>query len=119
MGELVLASYTPHAILDILVGPVMTLLMLFGITLVGVGGFFFLRVFREYFRAKPFSKFEKKAAAAIQAVEMGWVAIACGPLLGFFVCLIELPFTLYLKKPDDDPFEPVQMLFITTGLVAV
>jgi hypothetical protein len=54
---------------------------LFGLTLICVGGFYFTRVIREYFRSKPFVAFEKKAASAIQAADMGWVALVCGPLV--------------------------------------
>jgi len=97
----------------------MVVLVLFGITLVGVGGFFLVRVFREYFRAKPFSAFEKKAAAAIQAADLGWLAIACGPLLGFFISLMGLPVGLLLRKPDDDPYEFPKMMILMIGVGAV
>jgi hypothetical protein len=86
-------------VLDLLEFAVFLFLILFGLTLVFVGGLFVLRIARECFRAKPFAAFEKKAAAAIQAADLGWLAIICGPLLGVFLLVPAVLISLCLGPP--------------------
>ncbi len=90
------AAYTPGMVLDLLGFVVVLFLVLFGLTLFCVGGFFCFRIVREYFRGKPFAAFEKKAAAAIQAADMGWLAIVCGPLVPVFIFLPSFLVSLFL-----------------------
>jgi hypothetical protein len=94
------------------------LLILFSITLISVGGFYFLRMIREYFRSKPFVAFEKKAAAAIQAADMGRVAIVCGPILGFAIAVPGLLLFLFVG-PDRDFHSPPLFLLFVVGVGAV
>jgi len=111
--------YTPRVILDLLGFAAVFILILFGITVVGVGGFFFVRMIGENLRAKPFRAFEGKARAAIQAADLGWVAIACGPLLGLFLSFaIILPVTLALSLTgaNRDPDGAMSISLILTGL---
>jgi len=71
----------------------------------------------ENLHAKLFHVFEKRARAAIPAADPGWVAIACGPLLGLIIFLTALPATLAfsLGGPHRDPYAAVKILFLLTG----
>jgi hypothetical protein len=113
------AMYTPRIILDSLGFAVSLFLVLFGLTLACVGGSFCLRILREYFRAEPFAAFEKKATAAIQAADLGWLAIICGPLLGVFCYLPAIPISLLVGPPSESPFEFPKMLALMAGVGAV
>ena len=75
---------------------VFLLLVLFGLTLFCVGGFFCFRIVREYFYGKPFAARETKAAAAIQTADLGWLAIICGPLVPVFILLPALAVSLFV-----------------------
>jgi hypothetical protein len=112
------AAYSP-GILDLLGFAAALLLILFGITLIGVGGFYFFRIIREYFRAKPFVAIERKAAAAMQAADLGWLAIVCGPLLGVVIFLLVLPLSLFLGPPPEGPLEIPKLLVLMVGIGAV
>ncbi len=105
-------------ILDFLGFAALLILILFGITLAGVGGFFLVRTIGENLREKPFRAFESRVKAAIQAADLGCLAIACGPLLGFFISLAILPVALELapREPHPDPHAAVMMLFLMTGV---
>jgi hypothetical protein len=87
-------AYTPPMTLRFIAFVLCLLIVLFAITLVAVGGFYLVRVRREYFRFKPFVAFDKKAKDALQAADLGWLAIICGPTLGLLMSL--LMFTLWL-----------------------
>jgi hypothetical protein len=80
-----------------LVFAVLLLLILFGMTSMAVGGFFFVRFVRSYLQGGPFLAVQKRVIAAIQATNLGWLALACGPLLGLILVLITLPITLPLS----------------------
>lgn len=114
------AAYTPGMVLDFLAFIVYLLLVLFGLTLVCVGGFFCLRIIREYFCGKPFAAFEKKATAAIQAADMGWIAIVCGPIFGLVIFLAVLPITLLMGPAPAHFYDiPVALiLMIALGAIA-
>ncbi len=112
-------AYTPRMVLELLGFAAVLLLVLFGLTLVCVGGFFCLRIIRDYFRSKPFATFEKKAAAAIQAADLGWLAIVCGPLLGLFLFSATLPITLFAGPAPDHFYEIPLSLLLLIGLGAV
>ena len=109
---------TPAVNLSNLVGTVMILLMLFGITLIGVGGYFFLRVFRDYRVAKPAIAYEKKATAAIESATLGQVAVVCGPLLGLVVSFASLPLLLF-KEPRYGFYAAVKWVILMTAVGAV
>jgi hypothetical protein len=113
------AVYTPRMILDSLGFAVFLFLVLFGLTLICVGGFFCSRILREYFRAKPLAAFEKRAAAAIQSADLGWLAIVCGPLLGVFIFLPAVPISLLLEPLPESLFEIPKMLVLMAGVGAV
>jgi hypothetical protein len=113
------AAYTPRMMLDLIGFAVFLLLILFVLTLVCVGGFYVLRIIREYFCARPFAAFEKKAAAAIQATDLGWLAIVCGPLLGLFIFLPVLPISLFVGPAPDHFYEIPLFLLLLIGLGAL
>src|SRR5262245_22727680 len=77
--------------LVILIGFTSIALFLFGITSIAVGGFYFLRFVRTYFRGGRFFAAQKKAVAAVEATNLGWLAVACGPLVAISVALISFP----------------------------
>ena len=112
-------AYTAGMVLDLLGFVVVLLLVLFGLTLLCVGGFFGLRIVREYFGGKPFAAFEKKAAAAIQAADLGWLAIVCGPLVPALIFLPMLPLSLFFGPPDGSLLEMSKTLPIVVGVGAV
>ena len=74
------------------------LLILFGITLIGICASYFYDLIGEYFRGDPFSVIERKARAAIEAADLGWLAIASGPFVGLFCGSIFLPVDDWLKR---------------------
>lgn len=113
------AAYTPGMVLDLLGFVVFLFLVLFGLTLFCVGGFFCFRIVREYFRGKPFTAFETKAAAAIQAADMGWLAIVCGPLVPVFIFLPSFLVSLFLLSPDESLLEMSKMLPVMVGVGGV
>jgi hypothetical protein len=113
------SAYTPGMVLELLGFAVFLLLVLFGLTLLCVGGYFCVRIVREYFRSKPFATFEKKAASAIQAADMGWLALVCGPLVPALIFLLLLPLSLFVGPPDMSLLEMSKMLPIVVGVGAV
>jgi uncharacterized membrane protein YciS (DUF1049 family) len=113
------AAYTPTMVLHLIGFVVVLLLVLFGLTLICVGGYFCARIAREYFRSKPFAVFEKKATAAIQAADLGWLAIVCGPLVPVLIVLPMLSISLFVRPADGSPLEVFQMLPIVFGVGAV
>jgi hypothetical protein len=112
-------AYTPRMVLELIGFAAFLLLILFGLTLVCVGGFFCLRIVREYFGAKPFAAIEKKAGAAIQAANLGWLAIVCGPMFGLFLFLLVLPITLLVGLAPVHFYEIPLFLLMSIGLGAV
>jgi hypothetical protein len=113
------AAYTPGMMLDLLGFATALLLILFGITLIGVGGFYFFQIIRECFRAKPVVALEKKAAVAMQAADLGWLAIVCGPVFGVAIFSLVLLGTLFLGPPPEGRFEIPKLLVIMVGVGAV
>jgi hypothetical protein len=109
---------TPRLILDLLDFAVALFLILFGITLTGVGGYFFVRLFAQIRRGKPFQVFEQRASAALQAADLGWVAIACGPVLGFFISLITVSILVVSPAGESDRglVAAAGDVMLTTGL---
>ncbi len=77
--------------LVILLGFTSIALFLFGITLIAVGGFFFARFIASYLRGGPFRAAQKRAAAAVQAANLSWLSLACGPSVAIAVAMIRLP----------------------------
>ncbi len=73
-----------------LIGIAAVLSIIFGITFVGVASFFFVRLIGKQLGSKPSTTFQEKARAAFQAADLGWLALACGPLCGVLISLIEL-----------------------------
>jgi hypothetical protein len=104
-----------------LVFVVLLLSILFGITSMAVGGFFFVRFVGSYLQGGPFLAAQKRVLAAIQATNLGWLALACGPLLGLFIALISLPITLplSLRGSDHDRSLFVEMLRVMPGVGVV
>jgi hypothetical protein len=103
---------------------IILLLSLFGITFVGVCGFYFANLLREYFRGETVSMIEKKARSAINAADLGWLAIVSAPLLGLLIGAI-VTVTLSVMGVQDDPFLgyarfPLFMLVISSvaGVIA-
>jgi hypothetical protein len=96
---------------------VLFLLVLFGITSMAVGGFFLVRSVKSRLRGGPFLAAHKRVIAAVQATNLGWLALACGPLLGLFTVLISLPITLPLlmRGSDHDRDECVEILLVVPG----
>ena len=113
----ILATYTPRVILELLTFVPILLLILFGITTVGIGGFFLARVVVGSLGGKPYQAFQKRTLGAIQAGNLGWMAILCGPFLGLFVCLCTLPPMLF--EPGFTIVKFLQMILLMVGLGAV
>jgi hypothetical protein len=115
-----------HAV-EYVIGIATILAILFGITLVGVTGFFFLRLIANRPGSKPSTTFQQKARAAFQAADLGWLALVCGPLCGVLVLLIELTHWIFQSA---GPRTPAQyeityfgvaracMLMMAAGIVA-
>jgi hypothetical protein len=85
------AAYTARMMIEGVAVVATILLILFSITLISVGGFYFVRLIRVCFRSKPLAAFEHEAAAAIDAANLGMVAIICGPLYGIFALMVVIP----------------------------
>jgi hypothetical protein len=85
------------------------LLSLFGITLVGFCGYYFGHLLHEYFRGEHFAVIEQKARSAIEAADLGWVAILSAPLLGLFLGSFVIPVELWLKGAR--AADPVELWF--------
>ena len=83
------------------------LLILFGITLIGICASYFYDLIGEYFRGDPFSVIERKARAAIEAADLGWLAIASGPFVGLFCGSIFLPVDDWLKARPSGGSSPL------------
>jgi hypothetical protein len=112
------ATYTPRVIMELLVFVPMLLLILFGITAVGIGGFYFAQVLVSSLRGKPYQAFQKRTVAAIQAGNLGWMAIACGPILGLFLYLLTLPVMIMLPDFTLLAFAKGLLLITSIGTVA-
>jgi hypothetical protein len=82
MRSAILAMLTPGGILGILGAFGILSLILFGITLVFVAGFYFVRVIRAYLRLRRAGALQERAAGATQAGDLAWLAITCGPVIG-------------------------------------
>jgi hypothetical protein len=111
------ATYTPRVIIELLEFVPVLLLILFGITAVVISGFFLLQVVVTSLRGKPYHVFQKRAIAAIQAGNLGWMAIICGPFLAFFIALGTLP--LLFREPDFTMRSFAITLLIMIGVGAV
>src|SRR5262249_16428638 len=107
--------------LEILIGFASIALFLFGITSIAVGSFFFLRFVESYLRGGRFLAGQKKAVAAVQAADLGWLAVACGPLTAIAVALITLPTMAIIEHMSLRKliYETISMLFLMTGLGVV
>ena len=113
-----LAMWTPGLILEVLAFFGIVSLVLFGITLIAVGGFYFVRVVGAYLGRKRDSALQERASAAMQAGNLAWMAVVCGPLLGFFGGLIStLPAVMIERRMGF--LWHVEMLFLITGLGAL
>jgi hypothetical protein len=97
---------------------VILFLILFGITLAGVCGFYLARLAGVYLGGNPFSVIEKKGRAAMRAAHLGWVAMIAGPIVAFLISLATLP-QLHKSEPNRGVFRDVMLLFLITGLGAV
>jgi hypothetical protein len=113
----ILAAFTPRVLMNLLAIIPVVLLILFGITSVGVGAFFLFRVVVSSLRGKPYLAFQKRTLAAIQAGNLGWLALACGPLVGFFVCLCTFPAMILI--PDFTILKFAGMVLFMTALGAL
>ena len=107
--------------LVILIGFTSIALFLFGITSIAVGSFFFLRFVRSYLRGGRFLAGRKKAVAAVQAANLGWLAVACGPSVALVVALISLPIGAIIEHMTlrEIIYETISGLFLMTGLGVV
>lgn len=76
----------------------MLILVLFGITFFCICGSYFAGLIGEFFRGDVFAVVEQKARAAIEAADLGWVALVCGPFCGLFLGSIVLPSEDWLRK---------------------
>jgi hypothetical protein len=87
----ILATDTPRMVTDMLMGVPLILPILFGITSVGIGGFYLLQILGASLRRKPYRALQKRTIAAIQAGHLGRLAIACWPLLAIVMFILMLP----------------------------
>ncbi len=113
----ILATYTPRMTTDMLMAVPLILMIMFGITLVGIGGYYLIRVVGASLQGKPYQALQKRAIASIQAGNLGWMAIVCGPLFGLFLYLLTLPVMFTL--PDFTVIEFGKMILLMIGVGAV
>jgi hypothetical protein len=83
--------WSPGLILEAIVFFVMVSLILFAITLIGVGGFYLLRSLGRVVRGTASSGLRERQAASRESGGLARLALVCGPLLGLFLCLLILP----------------------------
>jgi hypothetical protein len=86
--------WTPHLIMESVAFAAVLILILFGITLICVAGYYFIRVAGSSLFGKPFTALQKRTAAAVQSANLSLMTVVCGPLIGLFICLISLPVML-------------------------
>jgi hypothetical protein len=106
--------WTPQLILGGLLFAVEVILILFGITLVFVAAFYFLRVVISSLRGKPFVAIQKRAAAAMQAGNLAWMAVICGPLVALFGAMATIP--MLIREPGFGFIAIILDLLLFTGL---
>jgi hypothetical protein len=92
-------------------------LILFVITVLAVGGYFLVRVIGSSIRSKRFIVLQTKALAAVQAANLGWLAVVCGPLLGLLITLFAIP--SLSKDLHYNLLEILQHVLLMIGLGAV
>ncbi len=85
------SPWSPGLILEGVVFFVMVSLILFGITLIGVGGFYLVRSFGRVALGKASSGLRERLAESRESGSLAWLALLCGPMLGFPLCLPTLP----------------------------
>ncbi len=76
---------------------ILLLSIVFGITLLCVCASYFLPLIKDCFTSETCSVIERKARSAIEAADLGWVALVSGPLLGLFFGAVMWPVELALK----------------------
>jgi hypothetical protein len=109
--------WTPQLILGGLLFAVEVVLILFGITLVFVAGYYFLRVASSALKGHSIGALQTRVAAAMQAGNLGLMAVVCGPLVGCFIGLMTLP--AVMAEPGFGFFQLVLLLLLSMGLGAL
>jgi hypothetical protein len=109
-----MAVYSDRLIMEILLGFSVILLILFGLTVVVLGGLFLARAVVSHGAGKSAHSAQKRAMAAKQARDLGWLAMVSGPLAGFLIALITWP-AMGRKSPLDSR-ALATMLFLMAGL---
>src|SRR5262249_2986327 len=85
--------------LGILIGAASLLLLLFAITLVSVGGFFYIRDPRDFRLCKASVAEQPKPGFVVPSHDLVTVAMICGPIVGVLVAILMLRATA--PEPGD------------------
>jgi hypothetical protein len=110
----VMGMWTPGLIVEVLFSTAVVLLILFGITLIVVGGYYSIPVAVSSLFGKPFTALQKRSAAAMQSGHLAWMAVVCGPLVSSFVGLMTLP--AMLGEPGFGFLAAMKALLLLAGL---
>jgi ClpX C4-type zinc finger len=84
-------------------------------------GAYLLPLVKECFRGETGSVIERKARSAVEAADLGWVALVSGPLCGLFYGAIVLPVALALKQAREVaplPYGTRLLLLIAVSSIA-
>jgi hypothetical protein len=109
-----MGMWTPGVIVDSFFLAAFVLLILFGITSIVVGGYYFIRVAVSSLLSRPFAASQKRSAAARQSGHLALLAVACGPLISLFIGLISIP--ALLREPGYGFLAVMKDLLLVTGL---
>jgi hypothetical protein len=91
-------------------------LLLFGILLTFMAGYFLLRVVGAYWRGRGAVARRERAEGSRQAREMAMLALICGPVVGGGITLMMLP--LVFIRSDFRFLDYLGILAVTTGIGA-
>ena len=108
------AIWTPSLVLGLLAAFGIISLILFGITLTFVAGFYVARVARGYLSGERTAALQERVAGARQAGNLALVALACGPILSGCICLVLLPILIWF--PD---FRLLHYIGMSTLMIGV
>jgi hypothetical protein len=108
------SMWTPRLIVEVLSCAAVVLLILFGITLIIVGGYYFVRFAIPSLFGKSFTALQKRSAAAMQSGHLALLALVCGPLVSTFVGLVTL--LALLREPGFEFLAATKLFLLMTGL---
>ncbi len=109
--------WTPQWILVGLLIVAEVALILFGITLIVVAGFYVFRVAISSLVSTPFIARKNRAILATDAGKTALLALVCGPIVAFFCGLATLP--MLMTEPGFGFVAFIPHLLLVTGLGAL